>query len=354
MKLNSPIVKFTLGLFGFFIILWFLRNTDPPKPTSPPRLEVHGQTMGTTYKVVLSDPGTDLPLEQIKQEIDQRLAGINQVMSTYIQDSELSKFNQSDSTEWLTVSSELLQLIQRAQAISLATEGAFDITIGPAVNLWQFGPQASNEKRGLPSEDAIERVRKRIGYQHLHVDKEKSALRKDFAELYIDLSAIAKGYAVDEIIALLKQYPIEKGYMVEIGGEIRTEGVRADSSPWKIGIQQPDAAPGTLSETINLSGQAMATSGDYFNFFEVNGVRYSHTIDPSTGRPVTHTLTSSVVITKNCAEADAWATALLVLGPDKAYDIAMKHNLAVMLFDRIGTRISSQQTPAFNQAVVKE
>ena len=354
MKLNSPIVKFTLGLFGFFIILWSLRNTDPPQPTSPPRLEIHGQTMGTTYKVVLSDLGKDLTLEQIQQAIDHRLAEINQVMSTYIPDSELSRLNQSDSTEWLPVSAELLQLVQQAQTISKATQGAFDITVGPAVNLWQFGPRDSSRERELPPEDAIEMIRQRIGYQHLHVDKENSALRKDFAELYIDLSAIAKGYAVDEVLALLKQYPVSKGFMVEIGGEIGTVGVRADDTPWKIGIQQPDAAPGTLSATINLTTQAMATSGDYFNFFEVGGVRYSHTIDPLTARPVTHALTSTVVITENCAEADAWATALLVLGPDQAYDIAIEHNLAVMLFERTDTGISSQQTPAFNQAVVKE
>ena len=354
MRLNSPIVKFTLSLLGFFGILWFLRNTDPPQPIFRPILEIHGQTMGTTYKVILSDLGADLTLELIQHEIDQRLAEINQIMSTYIQDSELSKFNQSDSTEWFAVSDELLQVVQRAQAISLATEGAFDITVGPAVNLWQFGPRDSTAQRELPSDDAIEMVRQRTGYQHLHVDMEKSALRKDFAELYIDLSAIAKGYAVDEVVALLKRYPIGKGCMVEIGGEIGTEGVRADNTPWKIGIQRPDAIPGTLSATINLSSQAMATSGDYFNFFEVDGVRYSHTIDPSTARPVTHALTSSVIIAENCAEADAWATALLVLGPDQAYDIAMEHNLAVMLFERKGSGIFSQQTPAFNQAVVKE
>ncbi len=354
MNLQSPVVKFTLCLFVIFFGLWCLRSTEPATPPSPPALVIHGTTMGTTYRVVLADLGDDLTLESVQQQVEQRLQAINQTMSTYIDDSDLSQFNQSRSTDWQQVSEELFQLIQRAHTISEATGGAFDITVGPAVNLWQFGPRDSSQERTLPSDSAIATVKEKIGYQHLHLDSENHSLKKDFAELYVDLSAIAKGYAVDEIISLLQQHPIGDGCLVEIGGEIGTIGLRADGTPWRIGIQQPDAAPGTLSTQIKLVDQAMATSGDYFNFFEVDGVRYSHTIDPVTARPVTHNLTSTVVITKNCAEADAWATALLVLGPIQAYDIAKQHGLAVMLLERTESGIISKQTPAFETLVEKD
>tara|TARA_B100000945_G_scaffold146461_1_gene117288 strand:- start:1878 stop:2942 length:1065 start_codon:yes stop_codon:yes gene_type:complete len=354
MQLNSSIVKFTLSLFVLFFALWCLRRIDPATPSTTPVLEIHGKTMGTTYKVVLADLGGDLTLKTLQQQVDKRLHQINQVMSTYIVDSELSQFNQSKSTDWITVSEELFQLIRRAHKISDATNGAFDITVGPAVNLWQFGPRDIPQERTLPEQAAIDSVKEKIGYLHLHIDDQRQSLRKDFPELYIDLSAIAKGYAVDEILALLKKHPIGNGCLVEIGGEIGTHGIRADETSWKIGIQQPDAAPGTLSARINLSSGAMATSGDYFNFFEVDGARYSHTINPLTAKPVMHELTSVVVITKNCADADAWATALLVLGPVEAYDIAKQHDLAVMLFERTDSGITSQQTPTFEQVVVKD
>ena len=354
MKSNSPIVKFTLGLFVLFFILWCFRNTAPLIPTAPSLLELRGQRMGTTYKVLLAHRGLERNPEAIQRQINKRLREINQVMSTYIEDSELSRFNQSTSTDWITVSDELLQIVHRAHGISKATNGAFDITVGPAVNLWQFGPRDISQERTLPSERDIQLVQAKIGYQHLHVDQERKSLRKDIPELYVDLSAIAKGYAVDEIITLLKKYPINNGCMVEIGGEIGTHGHRDDGTPWRIGIQAPDATAGVLSATINLSAQAMATSGDYFNFFEVNGRRYSHTINPVTAKPVTHKLTSTVVIAKNCAEADAWATALLVLGPVRAYDIARQHDLAAMLFERTDSGITSQRTPNFEERVVKD
>ena len=216
MKSNSPIVKFTLGLFVLFFILWCFRNTAPLIPTAPSVLELRGQTMGTTYKVLLAHRGLERTPEAIQRQINKRLREINQVMSTYIEDSELSRFNQSTSTDWITVSDELLQIVHRAHGISKATNGAFDITVGPAVNLWQFGPRDISQERTLPSERDIQLVQAKIGYQHLHVDQERKSLRKDIPELYVDLSAIAKGYAVDEIITLLKKYPIDNGCMVEL------------------------------------------------------------------------------------------------------------------------------------------
>ena len=360
MNFNSPVLKFTLGLFALFFALWLFRNTDPMGPTekglsdTPVKLELRGKTMGTTYHVVLSELPAGQTLAKLQNEIDQRLQEINQVMSTYLSDSELSRFNQSESTSWEPVSSELFALVERAQQLSKITKGAFDITVGPAVNLWHFGPQKTTQDRTVPYDDQIEQVQQVIGYTHLHLDSETSALKKDFAELYLDLSAIAKGYAVDEIVTLIQKHKAKIGCMVEIGGEIGTAGKRPDGSSWRIGIQAPDAAPGTLTSTLELTNLSMATSGDYFNFFVVEGKRYSHTIDPHTARPVTHNLTSSVVVTKSCADADAWATALLVLGPNQAYDIARQHDVAVMLFERTDSGITSRQTEAFKQSVAKE
>ena len=354
MNFNSPILKFTLCLFVLFFGLWLVRDTSLPVAHRPAELKLEGRTMGTTYHIVLADLEGDATLAELQALVDTRLEQINQMMSTYLPDSELSQFNQARSTDWIDVPAELYALIERAQQFSTITNGAFDITVGPAVNLWQFGPRDITQQRTLPEDTEVTDALSVIGFQHLHLHPDRTALRKEFSELYVDLSAIAKGYAVDQIVELLSDYPIGSGCMVEIGGEVGTVGVRLDGSAWKIGIQAPDSLPGTLTARIDLSDTSMATSGDYFNFFQVDGNRYSHTIDPTTARPVTHKLTSTVVVTENCADADAWATALLVMGPVQAYDIARQHDLAVMLFSRTDTKITSQQSPAFEKVITQE
>jgi thiamine biosynthesis lipoprotein len=235
-----------------------------------------------------------------------------------------------------------LEIVQLAQSISVQSQGAFDITVGPAVNLWNFGPQteaSSTDRSVIPTADDIAQVLKHIGYQQLHTRENPPGLKKDDPQLQMDLAAIAKGYAVDQIIELLAAMQLDIQYMVEIGGEIRTVSHpqnRDDQRTWRLGIQNPAGQAGAAERIVAVNNQAIATSGDYVNYYEIKGVRYSHTIDPTTAMPVQHPLASTVVITDTCAAADAWATALLVLGPKPAYDIANKHDqpFAALLITR--------------------
>ena len=356
MKRISPFMKLTIALVLFCVILLLIRILQPEQLTrelttqtntdtseqKPAKVILRGKTMGTTFAITIEGLTDAQRLPEIESAIKQRLVDINQVMSTYIAASEISKFNHSQTTDWYNVSKELLGIVQLAQSISEQSQGAFDITVGPAVNLWKFGPQTeenTTEPNGIPTADDVAQVLKHIGYQQLHTRENPPGLKKDDPQLQIDLSAIAKGYAVDQIIELLAALQLDIQYMVEIGGEIRTVSHpqnRDNRRTWRLEIQDPSGQTGTARRIVAVNNQAIATSGDYVNYYEIKGVRYSHTIDPTTAMPVQHPLASTVVITDTCAAADAWATALLVLGPKPAYDIANKHDqpFAALLITR--------------------
>ena len=361
MKRISPFMKLTIALVLFCAVLLLIRILQPKQLTSeqtpqtnadtseqkPAKVILRGKTMGTTFAITIEGLTDAQRLPEIESTIKQRLVDINQVMSTYIPASEISQFNRSQTTDWYNVSKELLGIVQLAQSISKQSQGAFDITVGPAVNLWKFGPQTeenTTEPNGIPTADDVAQVLKHIGYQQLHLRENPPGLKKDNPQLQIDLSAIAKGYAVDQIMELLAALQLDIQYMVEIGGEIRTVSFaknRNNRRTWRLGIQDPSGKAGTAKRIVAVKSQAIATSGDYVNYYEIEGVRYSHTIDPSTAMPVQHPLASTVVITDTCAAADAWATALLVLGPKRAYDIANEHDqpFAVLLITRINDQL---------------
>ena len=286
---------------------------------------LQGATMGTTYTVKMVELPAGLKPEQIQAQIDTTLEKINLQMSTYRQDSELSRFNANEATDWTSVSQPLVDVLQRAQSISALTGGAFDVTVGPLVNLWGFGPDPGDDQ--VPSEQSIHKATERVGYAMLQVRRSPAAIKKDRPDLYIDLSAIAKGYAVDVVADYLQTLRIDH-YMVEIGGEIRARGRNARGSSWRIAIEKPSTGARTLHTVVELNDVGIATSGDYRNYFEAEGQRYSHTIDPVSGRPVTHGLASVTVADPSTMQADALATALLVLGPDAGYRFAEQHQLA--------------------------
>lgn len=298
----------------------------------PEMLLVSGATMGTTYSVKIFDPPE---LEDIQFEIDATLRSVNDQMSTYLQTSEITRFNQSKSTDWFDVSGDFASVVQYAQRVSQKTDGAFDITVAPLVNAWSFGPE--EKKHQLPGDAQINQLKQNVGYQRLQVRMDPPALKKSQPELTIDLSAIAKGHGVDRVVEFLNQRGAENVF-VEIGGEVRVSGSKAGQW-WKVGIQVPDvdATEVMIAHSLNTGGGrdlAMATSGDYRNFFEVDGVRYSHTIDPRTGRPVEHHLASVSVIGETCMQADAWATAINVLGAEAGRKLAEQENLDVLLVNR--------------------
>ncbi len=307
--------------------------------------------MGTQYNVSVVAKGHQKNLQNLGLQIDKRLADFNQLMSTYEPDSELSQFNQSDSTDWFKVSRETAEVVAYALKLADETDGAYDPTVGPLVNLWGFGP--SKKKRSLPTIEQIEAARKLVSYKQIVARLDPPALRKQGAKVYLDLSSIAKGDGVDAIARLLDSLGF-KAYMVEIGGEVLTCGMKPGNLPWAIGIETPDSESRSITKVLQLSGESVATSGDYRNFFQLEGVRYSHTIDPRTGKPVDHALATVSVMASTCREADALATALLVLGPEAGYDWAVEHRVAAFMVSRTESGPKMQTTPVWNELVPSE
>jgi thiamine biosynthesis lipoprotein len=305
-----------------------------------------GKSMGTTYSVKLSALPEGVTQATLQAEIDRCLDTINRHMSTWIEDSEISRFNRYRDTDWFPVSSETAFVVKSAIEVSQQTEGAFDVTVGPLVNLWGFGPDPAGH--ALPEPARIEAAHARVGYRFLEARDDPPALRKSRADVSVDLSAIAKGFGVDQVAAVLEKRSITN-FMVEIGGEIRAEGVKPDGTPWRIGIETPTPFSRGIQRAVALTGQSMATSGDYRNFVVIDGKRYSHTIDPKTGWPVDHQLTSVSVIAENCMLADAYATAIVVLGPDEGYHWAEQKGLAALLIVRDGERFLEKPTRGFEE-----
>ena len=288
-------------------------------------LLINGLTMGTTYSIKIKTADAVVNQEKIRADIEKILLEINQKMSTYIVDSELSVINFSNSLDSNLISDDLFKVISHANTISKTTNGAFDITVGPLVNLWGFGPNKSENK--IPSNEEIELIKKNIGYKKIYLNKETTSIKKLHPDLYVDLSGIAKGFAVDKIALYLNSYNLEN-YLVEIGGELIAKGTNEDNEVWQIGIENPN---NNLAKIIGLKDIAMATSGDYRNYFEKNGVRYSHTINPNTGKPIKHKLASVTVLDKTAMNADALATAFMVLGPAKTIELANELKIGVYL-----------------------
>ncbi|MDY0189146.1 MAG: FAD:protein FMN transferase [Desulfuromonas sp.] len=338
-------MKKIAALFIVLIGLVIFLNINHKSPEQ--LISITGQTMGTTYHIkVLADQSTNIDIDTLKKEIDQRLFQIDHKMSTYKQDSELSLFNQFPANQWMNISPELMYVINCGQQLSTATEGAFDITLGKLVNLWGFGPTINTST--IPSADTIHKLQQYIGYNRLKLQPSPPALLKENDSIYVDLSAIAKGYAVDAIALVIEHNNIEN-FLVEIGGEIITSGHKNDNLPWVVGIETPVTNARKVEKQLRLNGVAMATSGDYRNYFEQDGVRYSHTIDPQTGYPIKHKLASVTVIAQNCMQADGLATSFMVMGPIKALEYAQSNNIAVFMLIKNGINFSEVSSDSFNK-----
>ena len=320
------------------------QKQPPPQPVT-----ITGETMGTDYKVKIAGLSKSHQLADVKAEIDKRLKTVNDQMSTWQTNSELSRFNRCTATNWFAVSRETATVVSEAIRIGELSGGAFDVTVGPLVNLWSFGPE--NRPKKIPADEEIAFVKRRIGLGKLSARLDPPALKKSHGDVSVDLSAIAKGFGVDKIAEYLDELK-PTGYMVIIGGEVRCRGTTDDGTGWKIGIQSPNELHNAAYRTVTLHNTAMATSGDYRNYFEQNGKRYSHTIDPRTGRPVRHPPGSVSVLDARCAVADAYATALVVLGPEAGYALAVELDLPALFLtvDEHGT-IQERMTPAFEAIV---
>jgi thiamine biosynthesis lipoprotein len=277
-----------------------------------------GNTMGTTYNIKIITSYFD-GMDGLKQEIDNRLDEINRSMSVYIKDSEISLLNQSPPSKPMAVSRDFLMVIKTAEKLYRQTEGSWDGTVGPLVNLWGFG--TAGNSREVPPRQEIEKLLLNTGFDNIQIIENKY-LSKKKTGISLDLGSIAKGYGVDQIAKLIQDKGI-KNYLVEIGGEVYAEGYRKDGGKWRIGINKPEK--GTpfyqIYKIVSLYNKAMATSGDYRNFFEKNGKIYSHIIDPKTGYPVSNRVVSVSIIADSCTYADGLATAVMVMGPQKGIDL---------------------------------
>jgi thiamine biosynthesis lipoprotein len=310
-----------------------------------------GQTMGTTYTVKAAGAAISGPSRiQVQEAIDEQLNRVNELMSTYLPSSELSRFNALASSDAFPLSPETLQVFEVARRVGSLSGGVLDVTVGPLVNAWGFGPPG--KPAHAPSEEDLERLKVLVGWDKIVIDVSQSTIRKVHPEVYCDLSAVAKGYAVDRVSETLSVLGYVE-HMVEVGGEVRARGRNAAGQPWRIGVEKP-LAPGSMGASvvhraIPLEDLAMATSGDYRNYYEEEGRRISHEIDPRTARPIDHRLASVTVVSESCAEADALATALIVLGEEEGYRLAAEQDLAALFLVRQGNGFVEKASPRFEE-----
>ncbi len=338
---------------ALFIAALFAVTVFRDRPTSGPVSAVwtfSGPTMGTAYSVKVVAVDLDDPAKlAIHTAIRGAVDSVDQAMSTFKPESELSLFNSSGMDEF-SVSEDLARVVATALEVAELSDGALDVTVGPLVDAWGFGPDGWVE---TPDEARLDTLREMVGWRKLVFDPEAKTMRKTFEGLRVDLSAIAKGFAVDRVLVGI----VELGFgdvMVEIGGEVRTAGLNERGQPWRIGVERPDEEGRVAGLAVEVSGRALATSGDYRNFREVEGHRISHTIDPRTGRPVDHNLASVSVLAATCIEADAWATALNVLGPLEGVAVAEEQGLDALFIVRTDSGFDTIRTGDFQPEGIME
>ncbi|SHM64940.1 thiamine biosynthesis lipoprotein [Cyclobacterium lianum] len=309
---KKNIIYSILLLLVVFMVYLYRQNKESPMPVldEGPKVVISGPTMGTSYRIVYLDEGR----RDFKKEVDALLMEINDALSTYIPESEISRFNRMDTLDF--ESSHFYPVLQKSKAVYEATNGAFDPTVGPLVNAWGFGPEGAS----LQDSTGVRQLLDQVGFDQLVFDENR--ISKINSDVYLDLSAVAKGYGVDKLAELLREKGI-RDYLVEVGGELVSSGLNEKGELWKVGISRPEieGQANDLYSILALDNKGMATSGNYRNFYIKDSVKYSHTISPFTGYPVEHSLLSATVVAEDCMTADAFATAFMVLGVEKAREI---------------------------------
>ncbi|MCF7222442.1 FAD:protein FMN transferase [Marilutibacter chinensis] len=341
---------FSLQLAGFLLTGILL---VPQAALAATLHHLSGRTMGTTWQVrVASDADPDRLSAGIQAQLDEVVAQ----MSTWEPASDISRFNRAPAGELQGLPDAFFEVLDAALTLAADTGGAYDPTVGPLVNLWGFGPDGARD--APPDDRAIAAVMARSGWRRLVLDRRTRTVVQP-GGLYLDLSSIAKGYGVDRVAAYLDATG-SSAWLVEVGGELRARGRKPDGETWRIAIEQPapddrgdGAATGDLPQlsgvVLEPGDMAVATSGDYRHYFETADGRFSHTIDPRNGRPVSHGLASVTVLHPSCMQADALATALSVLGPEAGYRYAVERGLAALFFVHAGDGFQRRTTPAFER-----
>ncbi|MCL1506917.1 FAD:protein FMN transferase ApbE [Klebsiella quasipneumoniae] len=325
--------------------------TTPATPASTATV-LDGKTMGTFWRV--SVIGVDEAKAQaLRAKVQAQLDADDRLLSTWKNDSALMRFNHAADTRPWPVSEAMADIVTLSLRIGAKTDGAMDITVGPLVNLWGFGPD--KQPVATPDAQAIAAAKARTGLQHLQVINQSGRLflQKDIPDLFVDLSTVGEGYAADHLARLMEQEGISR-YLVSVGGALVSRGMNGEGKPWRVAIQKPTDRENAVQAIVDINGHGISTSGSYRNYYELDGKRISHVIDPQTGQPITHKLVSVTVIAPTALEADGWDTGLMVLGPEKAQQVVREQGLAVYMIVKEGEGFKTWMSPQFRTFLVGE
>jgi len=325
--------------------------TTPATPASTATV-LDGKTMGTFWRV--SVIGVDEAKAQaLRAKVQAQLDADDRLLSTWKNDSALMRFNHAADTRPWPVSEAMADIVTLSLRIGAKTHGAMDITVGPLVNLWGFGPD--KQPVATPDAQAIAAAKARTGLQHLQVINQsgRQFLQKDIPDLFVDLSTVGEGYAADHLARLMEQEGISR-YLVSVGGALVSRGMNGEGKPWRVAIQKPTDRENAVQAIVDINGHGISTSGSYRNYYELDGKRISHVIDPQTGQPITHKLVSVTVIAPTALEADGWDTGLMVLGPEKAQQVVREEGLAVYMIVKEGEGFKTWMSPQFRTFLVGE
>ncbi|HAZ53833.1 MAG TPA: FAD:protein FMN transferase ApbE [Franconibacter helveticus] len=345
-------MKFHSLCAGLLACALLLVGCDNSSSTQATPLVLEGKTMGTFWRVSLA--GIDAArADDLRKKIQAQLDGDDRLLSTWKNDSALMRFNRSASTQPWPVEEAMSDIVTPSLRIGAKTDGAMDITVGPLVNLWGFGPARQPVK--TPDEAQIAFAKAQTGLQHLSVINRagQQFLQKDLPGLFVDLSTVGEGYAADHLARLMEQEGISR-YLVSVGGALASRGTNPQGNPWRVAIQKPTDQENAVQAIVDINGHGISTSGSYRNYYELDGKRLFHVIDPATGRPITHKLVSVTVISPTALEADGGDTGLMVLGPEKAKAVALKEGLAVYLVTKEAEGFSVWMSPPFRTFLVSE
>ncbi|MBV0146019.1 FAD:protein FMN transferase ApbE [Klebsiella quasipneumoniae] len=325
--------------------------TTPATPASTATV-LDGKTMGTFWRV--SVIGVDEAKAQaLRAKVQAQLDADDRLLSTWKNDSALMRFNHATDTRPWPVSEAMADIVTLSLRIGAKTHGAMDITVGPLVNLWGFGPD--KQPVATPDAQAIAAAKARTGLQHLQVINQsgRQFLQKDIPDLFVDLSTVGEGYAADHLARLMELEGISR-YLVSVGGALVSRGMNGEGKPWRVAIQKPTDRENAVQAIVDINGHGISTSGSYRNYYELDGKRISHVIDPQTGQPITHKLVSVTVIAPTALEADGWDTGLMVLGPEKAQQVVREQGLAVYMIVKEGEGFKTWMSPQFRTFLVGE
>jgi len=334
-QVAAPLLRI-LVLGGVFVWLGGCGNADSLE-------QFGGPTMGSTYSIQYVRHAGGPAVTEVKPAVEAILAEVDRQMSTYRGDSDIERFNELPAHSCQVMPASILELVQVGEQLSRASDGAYDLTVEPLMNLWGFGPQGREEK--VPDATQLAEVRQRVGHRYLRIEGDQ--LCKD-AAVEVDFNSIAAGYTVDRIVDRLKTLGLDS-FLAEATGELKAVGKKPDGSPWRIALEVPRDDQQVAQRIIALDGYGVSTSGDYRNYFEQDGKRYSHTFDALTGAPITHKLASVTVIHPSTLMADGLSTLLLILGPERGWDYAEKHAVAAFFVMRADTGFVTRTNQAFER-----